>query len=141
MAKAESGSRRRIVVPEVWREFYETTHIPAAVLNGTTLRVTGHTGEDEVGTYPAGAEAQARGTFRNLAITLAEVGADWSHVVELTSHRVDLRAQELVILEVAAEFLTDPYPAWTDVGVTELFPPEAVVEISCVAELPVGPVG
>jgi enamine deaminase RidA (YjgF/YER057c/UK114 family) len=30
----------------------------------------------------------------------------------------------------------DPYPAWTNVGVTELFLPEAVVEIRCVAVIP-----
>jgi hypothetical protein len=30
----------------------------------------------------------------------------------------------------------DPYPAWTNVGVTELFLPEAVVEIRCVALIP-----
>jgi len=37
------------------------------------------------------------------------------------------------LLSVAAEFLKAPYPAWTPVGVTELWPPEAVVEIRCVA--------
>ena len=29
--------------------------------------------------------------------------------------------------------LSPPYPAWTDVGITELFEPEAVFEMSCVA--------
>jgi enamine deaminase RidA (YjgF/YER057c/UK114 family) len=37
---------------------------------------------------------------------------------------------------VAAEFLEDPYPAWTAVGVTELLLPEALIEISCVAVVP-----
>ena len=39
------------------------------------------------------------------------------------------------VLRVAAEFLVDPYPAWTAVGVTELILPEALVEISCVAAM------
>jgi len=40
-----------------------------------------------------------------------------------------------MLLRVAADFLDVPYPAWTAVGVTELWPPEAVVEISCIAIL------
>jgi enamine deaminase RidA (YjgF/YER057c/UK114 family) len=39
---------------------------------------------------------------------------------------------------VAPEFLAKPYPAWTDVGFTELFEPDAVVEISCVAIIRTG---
>jgi enamine deaminase RidA (YjgF/YER057c/UK114 family) len=124
---------REVVIPPVWRPFYEETHIPAAVRVGDTLRLTGHTGEDADGVYPSGAVEQTRGTFRNIAITLAEAGAGWEDVVEITSYRVGLRTQAEVLLEVAQEFLQDPYPAWTDVGVTELFPPDAIVEISCVA--------
>jgi enamine deaminase RidA (YjgF/YER057c/UK114 family) len=122
-----------VVVPAVWADFYAETHIPAAVWAGDTLRVTGHTGESADGVFPDDPEEQTRGTFRNLALTLAEAGVEWAHVVEVTSYRVGLRSQQDLILEVAAEFLEAPYPAWTDVGVTELYPPDAVVEISCVA--------
>ena len=38
--------------------------------------------------------------------------------------------------QIAAEFLAEPFPAWTAVGVTELIDPEAVIEISCVAVAP-----
>ncbi len=37
---------RNGVVPEHWTNFYESTHIPAAVRDGDRLYVTGHTGED-----------------------------------------------------------------------------------------------
>jgi enamine deaminase RidA (YjgF/YER057c/UK114 family) len=46
---------------------------------------------------------------------------------------VGLRDQADALLRVAGEFLDSPYPAWTAVGVLELFEPEAVVEIRCVA--------
>ena len=36
----------------------------------------------------------------------------------LNSFHVGLRAQAEVLVAVAGEFLTDPYPAWTAVGVT-----------------------
>ncbi len=83
--------------------------------------------------FPGDPEEQLRGAFRNIASTLAEAGASWSDVVEINSYHVGLRNQADFLLSVAAEFLKAPYPAWTPVGVTELWPPEAVVEIRCVA--------
>ena len=129
----DSKLRRQAVVPEAWRAFYEATGIPAAVLIGDSLRLTGHTGDIADGTFSPDAVAQTRQTFLNIADTLAEVGASWSDVVEITSYRVDLRAQADTLLTVASEFLERPYPAWTDLGVTELYESEAVVEIRCVA--------
>jgi enamine deaminase RidA (YjgF/YER057c/UK114 family) len=129
---------RKVIVPEVWADFYEETHIPAAVSVGGTLRLTGHTGEAADGVFSADPETQIRQVFRNIGFTLAEAGADWSDVVEINSYHVGLLNQAEAVLRVAAEFLADPYPAWTAVGVTELILPEALVEISCVAVVPTG---
>ena len=121
------------VVPSDWTDFYEETHIPAAVWAGDTLRLSSHAGETLDDVFPADPEEQLRGAFRNIASTLAAAGASWSDVVEINSYHVGLRGQADFLLRVAAEFLRAPYPAWTPVGVTELWPPEAVVEIRCVA--------
>jgi enamine deaminase RidA (YjgF/YER057c/UK114 family) len=126
-------SGRDAVVPSDWANFYEETHIPAAVWAGDTLRVSSHAGETPADVFPDDPEEQLRGAFRNIASTLAEAGASWSDVVEISSYHVGLRSQADFMLSVAAEFLESPYPAWTPVGVTELWPAEAVVEIRCVA--------
>ncbi len=127
---------REAYIPSVWKAFYEETGVPAAVRSGGTLYVTGHTGESADGVFPADVEAQVRGTFRNMEITLAEVGLGWQDVVALNSYHVGFRAQVPVLMAVAAEFLAEPFPAWTAVGVTELIDPEAAIEISCVAVAP-----
>ena len=121
------------VVPSDWADFYEETHIPAAVWAGDTLRVSSHAGETLDDEFPDNPEEQLRRAFRNIASTLAEAGASWSDVVEINSYHVDLRTRADFLLSVAAEFLKAPNPAWTPVGVTELWPPEAVAEIRCVA--------
>ena len=90
--------------------------------------------------FSDGAEEQIRQVFRNIALTLAEIGASWSNVVEINSYHVGLLNQAEAVLKVAAEFLEDPYPAWTAVGVTELILPDALVEISCVASVHTDPV-
>jgi enamine deaminase RidA (YjgF/YER057c/UK114 family) len=124
---------RDAVIPASWSEFYAATGIPAAVRSGEVLRLTGHTGDRPDGTFSSDPEAQARQTFENMALTLAEAGLRWADVVEITTYRVGLQAQADVALRVAAEFLDPPYPAWTDVGITELFEPDALFEMSCVA--------
>jgi enamine deaminase RidA (YjgF/YER057c/UK114 family) len=120
------------IVSPTWQPFYDETGVPAAIGAGEQLLVSGHTGEGPDGRFPPELEAQIRGTFRNLGETLQVAGADWPDVVSLTSYHVGLRGQEDVLLRVAGEFLK-VLPAWTAVGVTELWPPEALVEISCVA--------
>ena len=124
---------REAIVPAVWADFYEETHIPAAVRVADTLRVTGHTGETADGTFSDDGEEQIRQAFRNITLTLAEAEARWSDVVEINSYHIGLLSQAEALLKVAAEFLEDPYPAWTAVGVTELILREALVEISCMA--------
>jgi enamine deaminase RidA (YjgF/YER057c/UK114 family) len=137
MEKEDGRSKRRdVFVPAVWADFYEESHIPAAVQVGSTLHLTGHTGETADGVFSVDPESQIRQTFRNIAITLADANATWSDVVEIHSYHVGLLSQAEATFKVATEFLEDPYPAWTAVGVTELILSEAVVEISCVAALP-----
>lgn len=126
---------RNGVIPGHWAVFYESTHIPAAVRDGDRLYVTGHTGEDPDGNFSADPGEQIRQTFRLLSATLSTAGASWADVVELNSYHVGLQRQADVLVAIAGEFLTDPYPAWTAVGVTELFDEGAVVEISCTASI------
>jgi enamine deaminase RidA (YjgF/YER057c/UK114 family) len=129
----DPSRKREAFIPSVWRSFYEETGVPAAVRSGRSLHVTGHTGESADGVFPADVEAQVRGTFRNIELTLAEAGLGWHDVVAMDSFHVGFRDQVPALMAVAAEFLTKPYPAWTAVGVTELIDPAAVIEISCVA--------
>jgi enamine deaminase RidA (YjgF/YER057c/UK114 family) len=123
--------RRDAVIPSSWADFYAETSVPAAVRHGAAVYVSGHTGCYEDGTFDADAETQIRQTFRNITDALNEVGADWSQVVALRSYHLGLREQAEVMLEVAAEFLVAPFPAWTAVGVTQLFEDDAVFELEC----------
>jgi enamine deaminase RidA (YjgF/YER057c/UK114 family) len=100
---------------------------------GNSLRLSGHTGEDADGVFAADVEDQIRGAFRNTTSTLVAAGVQWSDVVEIHSYHVGLSRQGAALLRIAAEFLEAPYPAWTAVGVVELFSPRAVVEIRCIA--------
>ena len=92
--------------------------------------MTGRTGESGEGVFSPDPEAQIRQVFPNIALTLDEAEMVQRRGNEFVPRR---SSGTEALLRVAAEFIVDPYPAWTAVGVTELVLPEAVVEISCVA--------
>ena len=51
-------------------------------------------------------------------------------VVEMTSYHIGLREHIETLFAVHREFVAEPYPAWTAVGVTELLSKDAVLEIA-----------
>ena len=130
---ASQWAMREAIVTPAWQDFYEATGIPAAVRAGRIVRLTGHTGTRADGSFSDDLTEQLRQTFENIADTLTAAGCSWADVEEITAYHLGLRAQGDLVLEVAAEFLAKPYPAWSAVGVSELYEPEAVVEIRVVA--------
>ena len=54
---------------------------------------------------------------------------DFSNIFEFTSYHVGLQDHIGTFMKVKDEFLTEPYPAWTAIGITELAIPGARVEI------------
>ncbi len=130
--------RDAIVTPQ-WQDFFDATGIPAAVRVGPTVRLTGHTGTRPDGSFSGDPAEQLRQTFANVADTLAAAGGTWADVEEITTFHVGLRAQADQVLEIAGEFLSPPFPAWSAVGVTELFEPGALVEVTVVATIAATP--
>ena len=131
---AADGDREAIVRPgDEW--FYKDFDASSAHRVGRTLYVSGEIGTTPEGLLPDDPKAQMRVAFQNLSITLQASGATWGDVVAMTTYHVGLKSQTEAFVEIRNEFVREPYPAWTGVGVTELHS-EALVEISLVAELP-----
>jgi enamine deaminase RidA (YjgF/YER057c/UK114 family) len=115
----------------------ETLRYSPALRDGRFVFVSGDIGRRDDGLLPADPEEQMREAFRSVGRSLGKLGASWSDVVEMTSYHVGLQAQKEALLRVHHEFIREPpYPAWTAAGVSELFSPDAVVEIAVIAVLP-----
>lgn len=83
-------------------------------------------------------KAQVEQALRNLKTALAAAGADFSHVVKINWYVKNFQASQLpMIREARNRYIntTNP-PASTLVGVSELFVPEALVEVEAIAILP-----
>jgi enamine deaminase RidA (YjgF/YER057c/UK114 family) len=128
-----TSSRGVAVVSEMTAEFFQATHVPAAVRRDATVWVTGQTGTRPDGSVAATTSEQIRQTFVNVGDCLEAAGASWADVVQMNSYSVGLRQQGESLLEIAAEFLDPPFPAWTAVGVVELWEEGAEFELECVA--------
>jgi 2-iminobutanoate/2-iminopropanoate deaminase len=76
--------------------------------------------------------AQTRQVMENLRLALAAAGATFADVVKVTNYVTDVNLWRQV-LPVRAEYLSEPYPASSFVGVSALMLPELLIEIEAVA--------
>lgn len=78
-------------------------------------------------------ETQMRQTFDRIGLLLDAAGASFEKVVILRAYFVHFGRDLPVYRKVRKDYLRQPYPASTAVGVTELAPPGNVIEIEAVA--------
>jgi len=126
---------RRAIEPGAWGEdleWYRSTRLSPAVQVDDLLFVAGCTGSSA-----DSPEDQMRRAYEEIGEVLGAAGASWNDVVSMTTYHVHFRRDIDRMTEVHREFVTDePFPAWTAVGVTELYEPNATVEISVTALIP-----
>lgn len=98
---------------------------------GRIIYVSGQGPED----LDADMATQMRQTFQRIGAVLAEAGAGFEQVVMIRAYFLNMKRDLPVFREVRREFLLEPYPASTAVGVTDLAVPRLEIEIEAVAVL------
>jgi len=121
-----------LINPPGTEKVYEKLQFSQAVQVDNTIWVSGQVGMDETGLAGDDIEAQARVAFQNLQHVLEAAGSSLDDIVELVSFHTSMNAIR-DFGKVKAEFITQNYPAWTAVGVTELAFPQLLVEIKATA--------
>ena len=105
------------------------------IVSGNHVFVTGMTGSRANGTMPPDPESQFRNAFDKIGLVLREAGLTYGSIVEMTSYHIGLRGHFDLFEQVRADYVREPYPAWTAVDVAGLRRVGAVVEIRVIAEL------
>jgi enamine deaminase RidA (YjgF/YER057c/UK114 family) len=108
------------------------------VTGGQTIYIAGQVALDAsrnlVG--PGDFQAQAQQVFRNIQTALAEVGADFSHVVKLNMYLLD-RSNLPILREMRDRYVnTSAPPASTLVEVKSLAQEDFLLEVEAIASLP-----
>ncbi|WP_299285957.1 RidA family protein [uncultured Tateyamaria sp.] len=126
---------RRALIPPALRDACESAGMSPGILSGGHVFMTGVTGAGADGVMPDTEKAQFHACFEKIATVLAEADMALTHIVEMTSYHVGLRAHFGAFDDVRTAYLTAPYPAWTAVEVAGLRREGAVVEIRVIAAL------
>jgi enamine deaminase RidA (YjgF/YER057c/UK114 family) len=83
----------------------------------------------------ADTETQVRQTFEQIRSIVQGAGGDMGNIVMIRAYFLNMERDLLTVRKVRQEFLVEPYPASTAVGVTELAVPGWQVEIEATAVL------
>lgn len=119
-----------VIVPDEARKTYENWHFAPAVVHGDLVFVSGVVGSGE------SAEDEFRNAWQSLGRTLEAAGVGYEDIVDTTLYIVDLQNNTRAMAKAKDEFIKEPYPASTWIGVTELVIPGARAEIKVIARRP-----
>ena len=123
------------VVPESGKSAYKHFHFSQAVKSGSLLVCSGQIGTNPDHSVPESAEDEFRNAWQSVEEVLKEAGLGFEDIIEYTSYHVNLGKNMKAFMKVRDEVLSEPWPAWTAIGISELFIPGARVEIRVIAQL------
>jgi len=121
---------------EPTRMYRPSTYVHA-IRAGNTIYVAGQVARDENGELvaPGDAAGQARQVYANLGRVLEKAGADWSHVVKVTTYLID-RADSATVSAMRVETFGEHRPPHTGLIVAGLGGPDVRLEVEVIAVLP-----
>jgi enamine deaminase RidA (YjgF/YER057c/UK114 family) len=119
-----------VIVPESAQKTYSSWHFAPAVQHDDLFFFSGVVGH---GTSP---EEEFRNAWASLGETLAAAGLGFDDIIDTTIYVVDLQKNARAMGKAKDEFIKEPYPASTWIGITELVIPGARAEIKVVARKP-----
>jgi enamine deaminase RidA (YjgF/YER057c/UK114 family) len=125
---------RKIIVAPDFPNYPRDWHFSPALDTGSFVFFSGITGVRPDLTLAAEPSLQFREAFRFVEMHLEAAGLRLEQIVDLTTYHVDLRKHLAAFLIVKDEFIKEPYPTWTAVGVSELITPGTLLEIRIVAQ-------
>jgi enamine deaminase RidA (YjgF/YER057c/UK114 family) len=123
------------VVPESGKPAYDNYHFSQAVKSNGLLVCSGQIGTNPDHSLPESAEDEFKNAWQSVGEVLKEAGLGFADIIEYTSFHVDLNKNILAFMKARDEVLSEPWPAWTAIGITELAVPGARVEIRVIAQL------
>ena len=127
--------KKKPIIPSGSRDKYDKWHFSPAVESGGFLFVSGCTGTRPDGTISTDVREQFRQAFKTVETSLVAGGLTYSDVVEMTSYHVGLAEHFAEFMLVKDEFIEEPYPAWTAIGVSGLAADGALIEIKVTAKI------
>lgn len=116
-----------VIVPPQSKKTYEGMQFAPAVHHEGVIYCSGVIGQGET------AEEEFRNAWQEIGRLLEHAGVGFDDVIDTTLYMVDLQKNAAAMFAAKSEFIKEPYPASTWIGITELVIPGARAEIKVVA--------
>jgi enamine deaminase RidA (YjgF/YER057c/UK114 family) len=124
-----------VVIPKGQEVLYNRFHFAPAVKDEDHLYCSGVIGMRPDGKVSADPETQFTEAFESIKGVLEAAGLSFRDVVDITSFHVGLQASMRTFMKVKDRYVSEPYPAWTAIGITELALPGGLVEVKVIARM------
>ncbi len=115
---------------------YDRMHFSQATKSGGFLFLSGVIGTGEKGKLPDSMEEEFNNAWKSIGEILAQAGAGYGDIVECTTYHVDFHSHINEFSTIRDQYINEPWPAWTAIGISELLVPGARVEIRVTVKLP-----
>ena len=116
-----------VIVPAAAQQTYDNWHFAPAVRHNDLIFFSGVVGQGD------SAEEEFRNAWASLGDTLTEAGVGYEDIIDTTIYMVDLQKNAAAMSKVKDEFIKEPYPDSTWIGITELIIPGARAEVKVIA--------
>ena len=123
----------KTIVPASMQGTYDSFQFAPATQVDNLVILSGQIGIGPDGKAVEDLEAQFTLAFEMVGEILNEAGSTFDDVVELLTFHVGLQDHLATFMKVKANFIKEPFPSWTAIGITELAVPNAALEIKATA--------
>ena len=139
-----AAQEKQAIVPDGMETTVESYSYSPAVRAGDMVYLAGvvaglptdpETGE-MVEATPENLDAAFDRAFIHIGEILAEAGADWDDVVDMTTYHTDISAQIDTFLQVKNRHMKPPHTAWTAIDIDRLYTDTGITEIKITAYAP-----
>lgn len=136
-ATSGASAQKQVIIPESLKDSYDNFRFAPAVRAGDMVYLSGVVARLKDDETDADIKPAVIRAFEEIEMILKASGGDWSDVVDVTSYLTDLNKYVGPMWAVKQERVPAPYPAWTAIGVSQLFGgKKAIIEIKVTAYLP-----
>lgn len=122
-----------LILPDALKSTYQNFKFAPGVRAGGLLHMSGILGTGADGKVPSDPAEEFEAAFQQARMVLGEAGLDFTDIVEMTTFHIGLQEHIGTFMAVKDKYITEPYPAWTAVGTTELAFPGARMELKITA--------
>ncbi len=121
------------IIPKEMKSYSDDWKMSPGIISNDHVFLTGFTGVEKDGSLSSDPETQMRNAFEKIGHVLHEASLDFGSLVEMTTYHIGLREHLELFKSVRAEYVREPYPAWTAIEVAGFVRDGAIVEIRAIA--------